>query len=90
METFSHVIPKVVNDIEKFPHIIPKTVNMETFSHITPKVANNLRTFLLVSEKVVNEMETAQQMHVYQTNKLLFTKLETRLLQMKLIDRTDT
>jgi len=36
-------------------------------------------------------MEIAQQMHVYHSNKFLFTKLETRLLQMKLIiDRTNT
>ena len=46
--------------------------------------------FLLISQKVVNEMEIAQQMYVYHSNKFLFTKLETRLLEMKLIDRTGT
>lgn len=62
---------------------------MGTFSHIIPKVVNNLRTFLLVSQKVVNEMKIAQQMRVYHTNKLLFTELETRLLQMKLTNGAD-
>ena len=48
---------------------------------------NDMGTFCQVIPKAVNNMGTFSQVI---SNKFLFTKIETRLLEMKLIDRTDT